>query len=94
MVAPTGVISSRPSSRKGYCSAALASRPKDIAEVRDTSVDREHTMPDDRDDHDNVVVRGQDGRRSNARESVIFLSRASKQHELALGHSPGGSGRG
>jgi hypothetical protein len=51
-------------------------------------------MPDDRDDHDNVVVRGQDGRRSNARESVIFLSRASKQHELALGHSPGGSGRG
>jgi hypothetical protein len=46
------------------------------------------------DDRDNVVVRGQDGRRSNARESVIFLSRASKQHELALGHSPGGSGRG
>ena len=73
--------------------AVLASRPN-IAEVRDTSVDREHTMPDDRDDRDNAVVRGQDGRRSNARQSVIFLSRASKQHELALGHSPGGSGRG
>jgi len=51
-------------------------------------------MPDDRDDHDNVVVRGQDGRRSNARESVIFCPARPNNTRLALGHSPGGSGRG
>jgi hypothetical protein len=40
-----GVISSRPSGRKGSCFTALASRPKDIAQVRDSSEDGEETMP-------------------------------------------------
>lgn len=34
-----------PSGRKGYCLAALASRQKDIAQVRDSSEDGEETMP-------------------------------------------------
>jgi hypothetical protein len=58
MVTPMAVISSRQILRKGYCSGALASRQKDIVEVRDSSADREDTMPDDWDERDDVVAAG------------------------------------
>ncbi len=58
MVAPIGVVSSRPSGRKGYCSAALASRQKDIAEVRDSSEDGEETMPHEWEELDDEVAAG------------------------------------
>jgi hypothetical protein len=58
MVAPLGVISSRQCGRKGYCLAALASRQKDIADVRDSAEDGEETMPHEWEKLDDEVAAG------------------------------------
>ena|ERR1035438_5899210 len=56
MVTLMGVVSSRPSGRKGYCSAALASRQIGTADAPDSSVDGEGTMPNGWDEHDDVAA--------------------------------------
>jgi hypothetical protein len=53
-----GVISSCQCGRKGYCLAALVSRQKDIADVRDSSEDGEETMPHEWEDHDDELAAG------------------------------------
>jgi hypothetical protein len=45
-----------PSGRKGYCLAALASRQKDIGQVRDSSEDGEETMPHEWEELDEVEM--------------------------------------
>jgi len=52
------MISSRQCGRKGYCLAALASRQKDIADVRDSSEDGEETLPHEWEKLDDEVAAG------------------------------------
>jgi hypothetical protein len=68
-----GVVSSRPSGKKGYCSAALATRQKDIAQVRDSSEDGEGAMPHEWEELDGEVAAG-----------VICPCRTGEFHEILL----------